>query len=91
MDTTNSHLELPLFKAVTGRDVNLRDVVLPVWSSNLAYTVSTVIDKRNQQIKLFRPFVHTSDFEYTGGVIPYIGIEEYWVPDDSIFYVLKRS
>lgn len=27
-------------------------------------------------VKVRRPYIQTSDFEYTGGVVPYIGIED---------------
>ena len=31
-------------------------------------------------VTLFRPFVNTADFSYTGGVCCYIGIEEWKIP-----------
>jgi len=36
--------------------------------------------KPNGDIELFRPFVATADFSYTGGVICYVGIEEFASP-----------
>lgn len=36
-----------------------------------------------KEVTLFRPYVHTADFSYTGGVICYIGVEEYQIPREG--------
>jgi hypothetical protein len=36
---------------------------------------AVVTQIKNGTITLSRPYVHTADFSYTGGVIPYIGME----------------
>lgn len=33
-------------------------------------------DKGEFAVHVFRPYATTGDFSYTGGVIPYIGVEE---------------
>lgn len=49
-----------------------------------AYSTATVKQIRKYEeylyVTFFRPYVHTSDFSYTGGVITYIGIEEFESP-----------
>lgn len=47
------------------------------------FSTCTVIQIEDDRVKLFRPYSATADFSYTGGVIPYIGVEEYWVEKDS--------
>lgn len=49
---------------------NSRDAAIP-----FSYPDSTVC-KVNEDgtVNLFRPYVHTGDFSYTGGVICYVGI-----------------
>ena len=39
--------------------------------------VVTVKQIKNGQITFFRPYTHTADFSYTGGVICYVGVEEW--------------
>lgn len=44
------------------------------------------------QVFLFRPYGETADFSYVGGVIPYIGIEEYSIPaDERMIEVMNRK
>jgi hypothetical protein len=40
----------------------------------------TVIEKTDNEVTFFRPYVHLADFIYTGGVIPYTGVEKFSVP-----------
>jgi hypothetical protein len=35
------------------------------------------IDKVNGKVHLWRPYIHHADFSHTGGVIPYVGIEDF--------------
>jgi len=55
-------------------DLKLRDIV-DLESGD--YSIATVIQITDRGIKFFRPYVMTSDFSYTAGVIPYIGFEEF--------------
>lgn len=52
--------------------------------------VSTVKQIKDGAITFFRPYTHTADFSYTGGVICYIGTEEWTeqVSDDRTEWVL---
>ena len=69
-------------KIVSGSELKLRDKVR---SFNGPYSTATVVriekprpeDKFRGLVHLFRPFVHTADFEGTWGVTPYIGFEQY--------------
>jgi hypothetical protein len=47
----------------------------------------------NEYVTFFRPYVHTSDFKTTAGVICYVGIEEYTVPivGDSEYVLFERK
>jgi len=51
----------------------------------------TVKQIKDGEITLFRPYVHTADFEYTGGVICTIGIEEITIPANETEYLLLES
>lgn len=42
-----------------------------------AFTSATVINVTEDEVVLFRPYVHTGDFSHTGGVTPYVGFEQY--------------
>ena len=44
--------------------------------------VTTVKQIADGKVSLFRPYTHTADFSSTGGVICYVGIEEYNVELD---------
>lgn len=75
--------ECPIVKAA---DVKLGDkVCIRFKDSNriFPYGIATVIRITKKEITLFRPYVHTSNFVTSSGLIPYIGIEEYTVDRDS--------
>lgn len=57
-------------------NISLGDVVSIAVDGSGAYTSATVC-KVNEDgtVNLFRPYTHTADFSYTGGVICYVGIE----------------
>ncbi len=54
------------------KELRVRDIVR---LSNLPYADATVVKIESHLIHLVRPYLHTADFEYTGGVIPYVGLE----------------
>jgi hypothetical protein len=61
-------------------DLKLGDVVqLDIES----YRDATVKQIKDGEITLFRPYVQTADFSYTGGVMCYVGIEEFKIPLDA--------
>lgn len=56
-------------------DLKLGDVVQLF---NDAYGTATVYRKDPQgNAQVWRPYVKTEDFAYSGGVIPYIGLEDF--------------
>ena len=57
------------------KDLKVKDVVRVTEFSE--YGVATVINRNVTFVTLYRPYVHTSEHEYVGGVIPYIGIEKF--------------
>lgn len=48
---------------------------------------------KDGKVRLFRPYVATADFVYTGGVIPYIGIEDFemMVTDSATILRVRRA
>ena len=65
------------------KDLQLADVVQLNFATAMPWHTSTVQQIKDGYATLFRPYVHTEDFSYTGGVICYIGIETFEVPMDS--------
>lgn len=57
-----------------------------------AYGTATVKQIRDGMITFFRPYTQTADFSYTGGVICYIGFEEFtrFHSDDQEWIVYHR-
>ena len=72
--------------AVKARDLQLADTVQTNDVSLFSFAVVTKIE--NREIHLFRPYATTADFSYTGGVIPYIGIETYSIPANDLTVTL---
>jgi hypothetical protein len=63
-------------------------------SANYEYPFdhATVIKIEEKEITVIRPYIQTADFSYTGGVIPYIGFEQFKIPNDNFPYlVLNRK
>lgn len=64
--------------------LTIGDVVLLVGSDGSylrePYNEMTVIQANDKEVKFFRPYVSLADFTYAGGVIPYIGVEQFSVP-----------
>lgn len=65
----------------TAAELKLGDVV----STHPEDPFSTCVVRKivDGMVHLYRPYAVTSDFSYTGGVIPYIGIEEFAIHADS--------
>lgn len=72
------------------RDMKLADTVrynpFGKWSNAIVKQITAT------DVVLFRPYGTTADFSYTGGVICYVGIEEYTVPlsSDMEYELLDR-
>ena len=61
-------------------ELRLGDRVRPKHPASRAFTDMVVKQIKNDEITFFRPYAHTADFSYTGGVICYVGIEEFSAP-----------
>lgn len=79
-------------KKISPRDMQLGDTVryLPFGS---AWNVAIVKQITATDVVLFRPYGTTADFSYTGGVICYVGMEQYTVPlsSDMEYELLGRK
>lgn len=71
----------------------LGDIVVPTIldSPREGYSDSTVINITDKGVTLCRPYVHTSDFTCTSGVLRYLGWEEYTLYPSSEVTVLRES
>jgi len=78
---------------IPASECRLGDLVRPVIldNPNDGYSDSTVINITDKGVTLFRPYVQTSDFICTDGLIPYIGMEKYTVLPDTQVTVLRES
>jgi len=76
---------------LTAKELKLADTVRLTCVGG--YNTATVKNVTAEHVTLFRPYVETADFSYTGGVICYIGIEEFSIPrNDSFEYeVIDRK
>lgn len=70
-------------------DLKLGDVVATVRTA--AYRAATVVKIDGDAVHLERPYIHTADFEYTGGVISYVGIDRYTLPLTDAWPVLRLA
>lgn len=73
-------------------ELRLADVVL-LERINAYHTATVKNIKSDGTITLFRPYTQTADFSHTGGVICYIGVEEWsFIPRaEERFTVLERK
>lgn len=78
-----------------GRDLHEGDVVrVGTMAECLAggYRDCTVKKvNEDETVQLFRPYVHTNDFTYIGGVICYLGFEEFFVWPSTPVVMLRHS
>lgn len=58
------------------------------WNS---YATFTVVKIEENAIHVVRPYIHTSDFSYTGGVIPYVGMENFTLSPDTKVDLLRKN
>ena len=73
---------------VDGKDLRLGDVVRLY---DDAYADATVKNVTNAVVTLFRPYVVTADFSYSGGVICYVGIEEIHTSINTTFVLVRKG
>ena len=75
------------------KDMQLGDRVRMIWEKQSPPFMDSVVKQiTDLNVTLFRPYVHTADFSYTGGVICYIGIDTWNIARDSSteFLLLER-
>lgn len=77
-------------KVIKASDLKLGDVIRTVPSEE-AYLHGTVKQIKEDTVVIFRPYVQTADFSYTGGVICYIGIEIYEIWKGLDVYLIKEG
>lgn len=73
------------YPTIRTSELQLGDRIMRVFDSgeyDLEGGVTTVKQIADGNVSLFRPYTHTADFSSTGGVICYVGIEEYNVELD---------
>jgi len=77
---------------ITAKQMQLGDTV-QLASGAVPFCACTVKQIRDGFVTLFRPYVHTADFSYTGGVMCYVGVEEYTLPIEysQEYYLLERK
>jgi hypothetical protein len=77
---------------VTHRDLQLGDRIR-LTDVSRAYNDATVINVTDKGVTVFRPYVHTSDFSTTAGIIPYLGFEQFdlWRDSDKTVTLLYRE
>ena len=82
---------LPYKVRVSPETIRLGDIVRAI--DGHGYVTSTVkqINPERRLVTLFRPYVATSNFTYTAGVICYIGIEEYSIYFDTDVIIVQES
>lgn len=66
---------------ITPKEMQLRDVCEMLCADGspfgTGFTTCMVTQVKEDHVELTRPFGVTSNFSYTGGVIPYVGMEKY--------------
>jgi hypothetical protein len=73
---------------VTAGDLSLGDIVS---TSHGPFDSCVVTKLAPEGIHLFRPYAITSDFSYSGGVIPYVGHETYVLSRTSPVTLLHKA
>lgn len=61
---------------------------------SMSFRTAVVIQITDKDVTFYRPYAVTEDFTYTGGVIPYVGIEVFTVPVNhttGTVYLLERQ
>jgi len=78
---------------IPASQLRLADIVLLKLQDGISpYSFATVKQVKDGWVTLFRPYTHTDDFSYTGGVICYVGVETFEIPaDDSPYELCERK
>jgi hypothetical protein len=91
METETPKYEYPQ-KLIPVSELRLADVVRLACDANSPWATAIVQKIDADSVTFFRPYGTTADFEYTGGVITYIGTETFtmWRKDSRPVYVYER-
>jgi len=78
-------------RTVSGSELRMGDVVDLGFSDG--YSFATVKQIADDSIHFFRPYVHTADHTYTGGIHCYIGIENFsvWRFKETTYRLVSRK
>jgi hypothetical protein len=83
---------------MTGKDLHLGDVIrlanmgtASPWHDCTVVKIEPAAKDKLGAIHLVRPYIHTDDFAYTGGVLWYIGVEEFFIWPDTEVTLLERG
>jgi hypothetical protein len=68
---------------VSANELRLADTILATSGGRMPWDTCIVSKVTDTEVKLFRPYGTTADFSSSGGVICYIGIEEFTIPRDT--------
>lgn len=71
-------------------ELQIGDIVRLGTNDN-GYADATVYNIKDGNVHVFRPYVHVSDFITTGGVITYMGHEDFSIPVSSSGTVILLS
>ena len=79
-------------EVVKASELQIGDIIR-LSSIDNGYADCTVYNLENGSAHLIRPYIHTADFLHTGGVITYIGQEDFSIPlnDTMITRLSSRS
>jgi hypothetical protein len=73
------------------KDLNLGDIVR-LRGVELPYSSMTVYNKtKDGTCHVRRPYIQTEDFSYTGGVLNYIGLEDFTLSPETTVLLLKKG
>ena len=71
------------YTIIVASQMQLGDTVTLEELEDRPFAAALVKQMDKDEITLFRPYGVCADFSYTGGVICYIGVEEYKIPRGS--------
>jgi hypothetical protein len=82
MGTAYAHVRLP------AKYLQLADVVQLEGIDG--FNTALVKQVTAEEVTLFRPYGQHADFQYTGGVICYIGVDEFKIARNDVNYLVLR-
>lgn len=68
---------------IAARDIKLGDTIELAFMPTTSFRMAVARQVTDKEITLFRIYIHTSDFSYSGGVVCYQGHEDVVISRDS--------